>query len=79
MSRVVLNYDDGTKTDFTDLADALYHVARQGAAGVTNLTGEADGKVILPRRSLDARVKTITDEPDPDNRLALARDIAKET
>lgn len=75
MSRVVLNFDDGTKIDFAELADALYHLAAQGSAGVTNITNEDDGKVTVPRRSIDTKVREVTESPD---RLETARTIAKE-
>jgi nucleoside-diphosphate-sugar epimerase len=75
MSRVCLNYDDGTKTDFNDVADALYHVAQQGAAGVVNITNEKDGTVVVQRRSLDPKVREIVESDAP---LSTARKLAKE-
>lgn len=37
MTRVSIHYDDDTKTDFDDVADALFHVAQQGVAGVVEV------------------------------------------
>lgn len=34
---VSLYYDDGSKTDFNDVADALFHLKTQGLAGVVEL------------------------------------------
>lgn len=34
---VSIHYDDDTKTDFNDVADALFHAAQQGIAGVVEI------------------------------------------
>lgn len=41
MIRVSLHFDDGTKIDFNDEADALNHARVQGISGVVELSEEA--------------------------------------
>jgi hypothetical protein len=53
MSRVTLNYDDGSKIDFNDAGDALYHLKTQGAAGVVDMRTEGEkGKALYTGKRL---------------------------
>lgn len=54
--RVVLLYDDGSKIDFNNEDDAVYHLSQQGVAGVLRLVGEASQEETADRAELEARV-----------------------
>lgn len=53
MSRVTLNYDDGSRIDFNDAGDALYHLKTQGTAGVVDLRDDDEkAKVVYTKKQL---------------------------
>jgi hypothetical protein len=56
--RVVLHFDDGTKIDFNNEADALNHVKVQGGAGVTGLHEEGTPEE-LAIANLEAQLKAL--------------------
>ena len=53
---VTLHLDNETTITFNDQADALYHIARQGSAGVVNLRDD-DGSVVWTRKQLEAKAR----------------------
>jgi hypothetical protein len=56
VSRVTLNYDNGSKIDFLKKSDALHHLKEQGVAGVVDLR-DSNGKVVHTRKQLVSRVE----------------------
>jgi hypothetical protein len=56
--RVVLHFDDGTKIDFNNEADALNHVKVQGGAGVVGLHEEGSPEELLAA-NLEAQLKAL--------------------
>jgi len=78
MSRVSIVFDDETKVDFNDLADAVFHAAQQGIAGVTGVKDE-DGKSVLTRKQLEGKVAQVQEHGnDPEERVQAARSVSKE-
>lgn len=70
--RVSLLYDDDTKTDFNDVGDLLYHVDKQGLAGVVEAVEEESGDQLYDRDELketvdSAREQGLVDREDYDN------------
>ena len=65
--RVSLVYDDGSKIDFNNVDDLLFHVDTQGLAGVVEAVGnDEDGaptdEVVLTRDELDDRTQEEKEE-----------------
>lgn len=52
MSRVTLHYDDGSRIDFNNQDDAVYHLRVAGFAGVVELRDGATGKPVANREKL---------------------------
>lgn len=78
MSRVTMVFDNESKVEFNELGDALFHAAQQGTAGVTGIQDE-DGKSVMTRKQLDAKVAQVQEHAnDPDGRVKAARKLAKE-
>lgn len=57
MSRVTVNYDDGSKIDFNDAGDALYHLKTQGAAGVVDMRSEKGKSVYTGKQLRELQAK----------------------
>lgn len=78
MSRVSIHFDDESKVDFNDVADAVFHAAQQGTAGVTGVKDE-DGRSVLTRKQLEVKVAQVQEHAnDPAERVKAARRISKE-
>lgn len=77
--RVSMFYDDGSKTDFNDVHDAVVHAHVQGTAGITEVKGE-DGKRVLTRKQLEDRVAQVREQAPADagEAVVVARKIGKE-
>ena len=78
MSRVSIHYDDGTKTDFDDLGDAIFHAHVQGVAGVAEVSDD-DGGRVLTRKQLEDKVAAVRDAPGGlEDQAKAAAQAAKE-
>jgi hypothetical protein len=60
--RVSLLYDDDTKTDFNDAGDLLYHVSKQGLAGVVEAVEEESGDTLYDRDELKGLVDQVREQ-----------------
>lgn len=60
--RVSLLYDDDTKTDFNDVGDLLYHVSKQGLAGVVEAVDEESQDQVYDREELKDLVAQVREQ-----------------
>lgn len=56
MARCFLLYDDGSHVSFNEPADAVYHLMRQGSAGLRGLFAEESGDELTVRDVLEDMV-----------------------
>lgn len=77
--RVSIHYDDGTKTDFNNVDDAVVHAHVQGSAGVTSVKDE-DGGSVLTRKQLEDQVARVREHApiDAGEALKAARKVRKD-